>query len=425
MFNEPSSAVCECPVNKDSLQSDNVSSNVYKMDETKNIEKQDIFGGSYFNRLPNSSTPLSSNGVDKSKDNFMNGFIFDFNRSSKLIDDEVDKVSLSSESEEDEKVSQNLERNIKEEGKLSFSTYEKESSKINELYNNDENDESINKYFGTKNELLDVKVIPTVFPIEDSYKFLNAGTVMNKSVEGKFVMMADTINGILDLDNIVFNQNKLPIGYIDDVLGKIDSPFYIVKYFPNYNGNTDLQGEKLCFVKEKVKFVNKFELIKLKGSDASNVYDEEVDDDEKEFSDDEEEKARKEKLKKRNKNNDNNKKYPNNYNGLRQNPQNTYFDQSKTQFPMNYNNCQEYKINSNNIYSNQNIYANNNYNNQFIQQQQYLQNMTMFNPNSMFSPYSNPKLNNANINVNPSQINQMNNQFFQHINPFIHNNFNK
>ena len=39
MFNEPSSAVCECPVNKDSLQSDNVSSNVYKMDETKNIER--------------------------------------------------------------------------------------------------------------------------------------------------------------------------------------------------------------------------------------------------------------------------------------------------------------------------------------------------------------------------------------------------
>lgn len=50
-------------------------------------------------------------------------------------------------------------------------------------------------------------------------------------------------------------------------------------------------------MKEKAKFVTKIELIKLKGSDASNAYNEKIDDDEKEFSDDDDKKVRKDNLK--------------------------------------------------------------------------------------------------------------------------------
>ena len=420
MSNEPSSAVCECSVNSSHLQNNTISDNLHKMDQAENNKKKDLYDGSFFDKLPELSNPIHDNRLDKNKESCINGLIFDFNRSSKIIDDELDKIYLSSD--EDEKENKIHKKIIINEGKLTHSNYEKESIKIHEMYNNEENDESTNKYFGTKNELSDVKIIPTVFPIEDTFKFLNAGTVMNKSIEGNFVMMADLSNGILDLDNIVFNQNKLPVGYIDDVLGKIDNPFYIVKYFPNYNGSTDLQGEKLSFVKQKAKFVNKMELIKQKGSDASNVYDEEIDDDEKEFSDDEEEKARKERLKKRRDQNNESQKN----NNFRKNNTDFNFDQNKNQFSNNNKNCQEYKINSNYMNPNQNMYANNYFNNNF-NQQQYLQNLTMFNPNSMFSPYSNPNPNNANINPNPNPnlMNQMNNQFFQHINPFINNNFNK
>jgi H/ACA ribonucleoprotein complex non-core subunit NAF1 len=336
----------------------------------------------------------------------MIGLAIDFSKRSKLIDDEIDQISLSSE--------EDMKDN--DEHKLDQEIYNKESIRINELYNNEENDESMNKYFGTKNELSEVKIIPNPFTIEDNYNFVCAGHVLNKSFERKFIISADSTIGTLDLDNIIFNENKIPIGYIDDVLGKIDSPLYIIKFFPDYNGNFDLAGQKLFFVKEKAKFVNKIELIKLKGSDASNAFDEEIDDDEKEFSDDDEERSKKEKSKKHH--NGNNKKVnsykPTNY--IAQNP-NSYFNHF--QQLNNNKNCQEYKINNGYGFPNNNIF-NNSYNNNFAQQQ-YFANMTMFNPTSMFGPYSNNPMNSQIPNQNSNQTNP---SFFQHINPFIHNNFN-
>jgi len=138
----------------------------------------------------------------------MIGLAIDFSKRSKLIDDEIDQISLSSEEDMKDNDEHKLEQEI----------YNKESIRINELYNNEENDESMNKYFGTKNELSEVKIIPNPFTIEDNYNFVCAGHVLNKSFERKFIISADSTIGTLDLDNIIFNENKIPIGYIDDVL---------------------------------------------------------------------------------------------------------------------------------------------------------------------------------------------------------------
>jgi len=177
---------------------------------------------------------------------------------------------------------------------MSKETYEKESGRINELYvNNEENDESMNKYMGTKNELSEAKEIPKLFEIESNFTWASAGKVMNRSVEGKFVLLADTTSGVLNLDNIIFDSNKIPVGYLDDVVGKIDNPFYIIKFLPTYTGNTDLTGSVMSYVKEKAKYVNKQELVRQKGCDASNAFDEEVDLDEEDVSDDDQEAVKK------------------------------------------------------------------------------------------------------------------------------------
>jgi len=412
MSNELCSTVCQHSDNKVCLQDCNSLHNLSALAQTQGKQTSDIHIRHCTDNIPNHQTNINNCGIDTTKDDCMIGLAIDFSKRSKLIDDEIDEISLSSE-EEDVKDT--------DEHKLDQEIYNKESIKINELYNNEENDESMNKYFGTKNELSEVKIIPTPFPIEDKYNFVCAGHVLNKSFERKFIISADSTIGTLDLDNIIFNENKLPIGYIDDVLGKIDSPLYIIKFFPDYNGNFDLVGQKLFFVKEKAKLVNKFELIKLKGSDASNAFDEEVNEEEKDFSDDDEERSKKEKSKKHH--NGNNKKVhsykPTNY--MAQNP-NSFFSHFQ---PVNNNqNCQEYRINNNYRFPNNNNIFNNGYNNNFAQQQ-YFANMTMFNPTSMFGPYSNNTMNSQISNQTSNQnSNQFNPSFFQHINPFIHNNFN-
>ena len=454
MSNEPTPIICEHSDNKPHTQ-DNVSHDKLNFtNQTEATKASNTLDERNVNIMSTNQDVMQGSQIEEKQDHLLiNNLIFDFNKSSKLIDDELDKISFSSDEDtipnENNKIAQ--KKNINNDGNLTKSEYEKESIRIRELYNNnEENDGSTDKYFGTKNELSELKEIPLIFVVEDNFTTQLAGNVINKSFEGKFVMKAEIINGILDLDNIVFNENKLPIGYVDDVLGKIDIPFYIIKFFPNYTGSNDLQGQKLFYVKEKAKFVNKFELVKLKGSDASNAYDEEIEDDEKEYSDDEIETSKKRKGINKNNNHNTNNTQPANQNNVK-NTKNNYqnknknqdFYQGNTNFNNNLNNnsanlqnCQEYRIgNNNNNYSNymyQNNYNNNNNNNNNNfnnfnqnqqQQQQFFQNMmnsnSMFNPNSMFSPYTN-----QNLNQNVNQIN--NPAFLQHVNPFLlNNNLNK
>ena len=42
----------------------------------------------------------------------------------------------------------------------------------------------------------------------------------------------NNISKVLNLDNIIFLQNRQYIGFIDDVVGKIDSPIYVIKIYP-------------------------------------------------------------------------------------------------------------------------------------------------------------------------------------------------
>lgn len=199
----------------------------------------------------------------------------------------LDSIQLSDEEEGEDNNLYNV--------KMTPSNYHHEMKKITELY--EEDDGTVSKYTGTRNEIEERKEIPLPFDLSEGDVLMEAGMV-DDLIGDNVIIRANVLNGILDLDNILFNDNKLPVGYLDDVIGKVESPIYIVKFFPNYDeskrqGLSLVPGKSLYFAKDKGKQIVTNVLLRHRGCDASNAFDEEIAKDEMEFSDDEEEAARK------------------------------------------------------------------------------------------------------------------------------------
>lgn len=173
--------------------------------------------------------------------------------------------------------------------KMTENVYEAEMKKVCQLY--EEQEGTMNKYTGTKNEAQENKEIPQPFELTSDDVLLEAG-VIEEVVEDKVVVCANVFNGVLDLDNIIFSETREPLGYLDDVFGQIENPFYLIRLFPGKDAADFrlFKGQTVNFVKAKARQVDKTSLLAKKGCDASNAFDEELLDDEMEFSDDEQEK---------------------------------------------------------------------------------------------------------------------------------------
>jgi len=117
----------------------------------------------------------------------------------KKTDDLLDDICLSDEEEPIQKLNSDK--------MISQSEYNQEMKKISELY---EEDESMNKYTGTKNEQEIRKEIPMSFELTNSDELLEAGMIED-IFQDKIIIRANIFNGILDLDNIMFNENKFPV----------------------------------------------------------------------------------------------------------------------------------------------------------------------------------------------------------------------
>jgi len=209
----------------------------------------------------------------------INGICYNLQKNIKLNpDDLLDEINLSDEDQSNHVGQMMAERE-----------YNNQMEKINEYYD-DLGDGSMNKYTGTKNEIEERIEIPVPFEIDSNTIFSIAGIVESIFENDKILIKPNLQIGILDLDNIIWNSNHIAVGYLDDVIGKIDEPVYVIRFFPNLvDNNLVKQGEPLYFVKNKAHKIEKKELLKKKGCDASNAFDEEVSDSGKEFSDDDEE----------------------------------------------------------------------------------------------------------------------------------------
>ena len=166
------------------------------------------------------------------------------------------------------------------------------------------------------------KYAPPQPTLDDLDELVEFGTVINFIDDGSFqsIIIIKPHNPLLiyDLDNIIaLPGDKQVVGFILDLVGHVTTPLYSVRLYPSFveilkakgveNLKNQVVDQQVSLVKKCLKVINADlpNIMKKKGCDASNIYDEEVPEHEQEYSDDEKEKAakraRKNKLKRKGK----------------------------------------------------------------------------------------------------------------------------
>ena len=120
-------------------------------------------------------------------------------------------------------------------------------------------------------------------------------------VENMAVIKAKTSGEyqVLEMGSVLCLDDRSVIGVVAETLGRVQQPYYTVR-FTNTAAIAEAglsKGTKVCYVEQHSTTVFTQPLKAYKGSDASNLHDEEVGDDEMEFSDDEKEAEHKRRLK--------------------------------------------------------------------------------------------------------------------------------
>ncbi|KAK7063953.1 Gar1/Naf1 RNA binding region-domain-containing protein [Favolaschia claudopus] len=163
-------------------------------------------------------------------------------------------------------------------------------------------------YFQTKNEVAETDiVVPDIEEIGSDEILERVGEIMSiidKTVIVKGApaeLLARASDKALDCDTLLVFEDRKVLGYIYDTFGPTTQPMYQIKFSASY----PLDKEKVQLsrpvyhVPQRSHFVFVNQIKRFKGSDASNMHDEEPADDELEFSDDEAEAAHKRQLKRK------------------------------------------------------------------------------------------------------------------------------
>ncbi|OMJ14136.1 H/ACA ribonucleoprotein complex non-core subunit NAF1 [Smittium culicis] len=221
--------------------------------------------------------------------------------------------------------------NLKPSGKKTKKNINKKKNGLSNMDSDDDMDSlEIPK---TKNEILEPEV-----PILDYNAIPNDSKLVNLGVVYSIVEKTVVVQGIqtesksaLDYGSAIVFDDFSVLGPVFDTFGPIKQPFYSIlfKSTEEIDPNKIYVGRKVFYVEPASNFINTFNLLSIKGSDASNAYDEEISDAEIEFSDDEDEakfnkwlKERKQALKGGNNNNRNNNSSARNNKKIRGNRQN-------------------------------------------------------------------------------------------------------
>ncbi|ELR03899.1 hypothetical protein GMDG_06433 [Pseudogymnoascus destructans 20631-21] len=126
------------------------------------------------------------------------------------------------------------------------------------------------------------------------------GTVM--SIVDTMVLIAATTSGefrVLESGSLLCLEDRSVIGVVAETLGRVQEPLYVVRFTspPDITAAGLSKGIKIYYPETHATFVFTAALKAYKGSDASNLHDEEVGDEEIEFSDDEKEMEHKRRVK--------------------------------------------------------------------------------------------------------------------------------
>ncbi|KAI9444531.1 Gar1/Naf1 RNA binding region-domain-containing protein [Lactarius indigo] len=149
-------------------------------------------------------------------------------------------------------------------------------------------------------------MIPPIAQVEPDEQLEKVGEIMNivnnvVVVKGEASSTRRASEHALDSETLLVYEDRKVLGYIHETFGPTYQPMYQVKF--NSAHPLDLNEARVSrpvfHVPARSKYVFVAELTKLRGSDASNVHDEEPADYELEFSDDEAEAAYKAKVRER------------------------------------------------------------------------------------------------------------------------------
>ncbi|PSR90647.1 Gar1/Naf1 RNA binding region-domain-containing protein [Coniella lustricola] len=175
----------------------------------------------------------------------------------------------------------------------------------------------------TKNEQPDEPAPKPDIVIQPEEPIVPLGIVQH-IVEGTQVVIEGLQNGvaatIVDLGTPLCKEDRTVLGTVHDTIATVHKPMYILKFKNEDDVKTAglERGSQIWYPKSLANFVFPAQLRQEKGSDASNLHDEEVGPDEMEYSDDEQEQAHKREKKNRkrgkgkpNKGGDNDKRGPN------------------------------------------------------------------------------------------------------------------
>ncbi|KAI0033966.1 Gar1/Naf1 RNA binding region-domain-containing protein [Vararia minispora EC-137] len=158
----------------------------------------------------------------------------------------------------------------------------------------------------TKNEVVEVDFnVPEIDEVSADEELERVGYVM--SVVNNVVIVRGTAaeslgrmsEKALDADTLLVFEDRKVLGYVYETFGPTSQPFYQVRFGEKYPLSLERVsvGRPVFYLPRYGKFVFVSELRRLKGSDASNVHDEEPAEYELEFSDDEEEAAHRARMK--------------------------------------------------------------------------------------------------------------------------------
>ena len=152
----------------------------------------------------------------------------------------------------------------------------------------------------TLNEKPDEIVEKPNITVTTDMKIEELGSVEN--LVDNLALIKANISGeyqVLETGSVICLEDKTVIGVIAETLGRVQQPFYSVR-FTNAAAISEIgisKGTKIFYVEQHSTYVFTQVIKAIKGSDASNLHDEEVGDDELEFSDDEAEAEHKRRVK--------------------------------------------------------------------------------------------------------------------------------
>lgn len=167
---------------------------------------------------------------------------------------------------------------------------------------------TVASYVQTKNEIVDTDiVVPSVSEVGLEEVLEKVGEVMN--VVGNVVIVkglpADSSRAVsekaLDVETLLVFDDRKVLGHVYETFGPTSQPLYQIKFNQSYPLDTEKIriAREVYHIPQRSNFVFMEYLKKLRGSDASNIHDEEPGEDEMEFSDDEQEAAFKQARKKK------------------------------------------------------------------------------------------------------------------------------